>query len=803
MTLCCTDLRTLCAVLRQNLFSFLYLVLLLCVPLVKTPTMKTMAGATGRFLMAVMVISVLTTVAQISFQIVLFSMPPYGHFLDNCELLEKILRHIGLVKLDHLEVYTGVRMMAPEVIMLVSSITVYILCSKVTKERRPSHLFDVSTPSTAAILPQVSSSLVHKKHLGFLVSLGKFLTVVSLCVTGAHPDGNPCHCFREVPDSGVTGARPDVNHCHCFREVPDSGVTVCHWSTPGWKYLTVVSLCVTGARPDGKYLTVVSLCVAGAIRPSIPGAVYFLVFLGAMTWWACYKELGRAFAVVLRCTLGVVTLHILALFAVQVQWVQESLPSGDCNYCRHLGLTVLVTMGYNQVLYIVFRYLGLTVLVTMGYNQVLYIVFRYLGLTVLVTMGYNQVLCIVFRYLGLTVLVTMGYNQVLYIVFRYLGLTVLVTMGYNQVLCIVFRHLGLMVLVTLEYNQVLCVVFRYLGLTVLVTRNCTNPVEEHFAEADWDSYVNPVFLLWLFYILVIESRLLLRPRNILGHTARVERTVLRVCRTQPIERSALVHIIPRFSLGAARYSRWGINHEPRFSRVLDSATVCCRVAILPRRVNWGQGDLQARQVSQGGQLQRASVPTDLCPSVPAQDGAQLYSEMALCHQTSARMYHHMQRLLFSFVSDSVAPPARAGPSFGRDLRSSRLGSWHELSALLDVLSVGPWCNSVMAVAVLSFQAVVISVSSLFLVLHSAWHAHADYRDEVGPHCLDENTRLIRAMSPQQSKYTTGDPSRSPSSIHQDAHGSVTITDGYEDVIQLHALGTQGLTRLSQLFPYVT
>ncbi|CAG2062868.1 unnamed protein product, partial [Timema podura] len=64
-------------------------------------------------------------------------------------------------------------------------------------------------------------------------------------------------------------------------------------------------------------------------------------------------------------------------------------------------------------------------------------------------------------------------------------------------------------------------------------------------------------------------------------------------------------------------------------------------------------------------------------------------------------------------------------------------------------------------------------------------------DEVGPHCLDEHTRLIRAMSPQRSKYTTGDPSHSPSSIHQDAHGSVTITDGYEDVIQLHALGTQG------------
>nr|CAD7203171.1 unnamed protein product [Timema douglasi] len=332
------------------------------------------------------------------------------------------------------------------------------------------------------------------------------------------------------------------------------------------------------------------------------------------------------------------------------------------------------------------------------------------------------------------------------------------------------------------YNQVL-----YLGLTVLVTRNCTNPVEEHFAEADWDSYVNPVFLLWLFYILVIESRLLLRPR--------------------------LVHIVLRFSLGAAWYSQWGMNHEPRFSRVLDSAMVCCRVAILPRRVNWGQGGCSALEVTNSGSLTlyrppsqagftRRTASTGLSPdrslSVCPSAGwrAALLRDGAL--PPDVCMYHHMQRLLSSFASDSVATPARAGPSFGRDLRSPRLGSWHELSALLDVLSVGPWCNSVMAVAVLSFQAVVISVSSLFLVLHSAWHAHADYRDEVGPHCLDENTRLISAMSPQQSKYTTGDPSRSPSSIHQDAHGSVTITDGYEDVIQLHALGTQGLTHLVAL-----
>nr|CAD7399360.1 unnamed protein product [Timema cristinae] len=531
------------AVLRQNLFSFVYLLLLLCVPLVKTPTMKTMAGATGRFLMVVMVISVLTTVAQISFQIVLFSMPPYGHFLDNCELLEKILRHIGLVKLDHLEVYTGVRMMAPEVIMLVSSITIYILCSKVTKERRPSHLSDVSTPSTAAILPQVSSSLVHKKHLGFLVSLGK-------------------------------------------------------------------------------YLTVVSLCVAGAIRPSIPGAVILSGVPGSHDVVGVLQGTGA-------CICSGVALH------------------ARCGDTAHS----------------------------------------------------------------------------------------------STVCCAGAMGAGVTAIRRLQLLQV-----TYLGLTVLVTRNCTNPVEEHFAEADWDSYVNPVFLLWLFYILVIESRLLLRPRSCdIAETSQLGPGCNTGC-------SALEVTNP------GSLTLYRPPSQAGFTRRTASTGLCPdRSLFVCPSAGW-----------RAALLRDGALPPDVCAYVPS-----------------------LQGLLFNFESDSVATPARAGPSFGRDLRSPHLGSWHELSALLNVLSGGPWCNSVMAVAVLSFQAVVISVSSLFLVLHSAWHAHADYRDEVGPHCLDENTRLIRAMSPQQSKYTTGDPSRSPSSIHQDAHGSVTITDGYEDVIQLHALGTQG------------
>jgi hypothetical protein len=41
------------------------------------------AGATGQYLQAVMVLSFLASITQLSFQIVLFSMPPYGNFLKE------------------------------------------------------------------------------------------------------------------------------------------------------------------------------------------------------------------------------------------------------------------------------------------------------------------------------------------------------------------------------------------------------------------------------------------------------------------------------------------------------------------------------------------------------------------------------------------------------------------------------------------------------------------------------------------------------------------------------------------------
>jgi hypothetical protein len=42
-----------------------------------------------------------------------------------------------------------------------------------------------------------------------------------------------------------------------------------------------------------RVLSVIALCVTGSLQPSVLSLVYFIVFLGAATWYACNKELER------------------------------------------------------------------------------------------------------------------------------------------------------------------------------------------------------------------------------------------------------------------------------------------------------------------------------------------------------------------------------------------------------------------------------------------------------------------------------------------------------------------------------
>ncbi|XP_039278744.1 piezo-type mechanosensitive ion channel component [Nilaparvata lugens] len=52
---------------------------------------------------------------------------------------------------------------------------------------------------------------------------------------------------------------------------------------------------------------------------------------------------------------------------------------------------------------------------------------------------------------------------------------------------------------------------RYAGLVPLFKINCTMPAVTEMTEAPWTEFVNPVILVWLFFIICYETKMLLRP----------------------------------------------------------------------------------------------------------------------------------------------------------------------------------------------------------------------------------------------------------------------------------------------------
>ncbi|XP_076169043.1 piezo type mechanosensitive ion channel component isoform X2 [Ptiloglossa arizonensis] len=90
----------------------------------------------------------------------------------------------------------------------------------------------------------------------------------------------------------------------------------------------------------GTYVVLGSLCITAALKPSVEGGFYFLVFLGAATWWACNKELRKGFAVLCRIVMIVVILHILTLLTYQNQLPQELIPLNS-TWQRYFGLTAI------------------------------------------------------------------------------------------------------------------------------------------------------------------------------------------------------------------------------------------------------------------------------------------------------------------------------------------------------------------------------------------------------------------------------------------------------------------------------
>ncbi|NXT39329.1 PIEZ1 protein, partial [Pelecanoides urinatrix] len=249
---------------RFNVLSLVYLLFLLLLPWFPGPTPRSAGGHTGRLLKALLGTSILFLLAHFIFQICLYTLPIVDQMLGpSCDTWEVLARHIGVTRLDLSDIPNSVRLVAPDVgILLVSS----------------------------------------------------------LCL---------CLCRRLVPKAGAAARSRRLESLEP-RERGEEQDVERHGGTADADTPLSTRLRVTAhwlLWEAGKGLAVLLLALAGITLPSASSSVYYLLFVGLCTWWACHLPASRLAFDILCVLVGVYAGgHLLCLYAYQAPFFQGVFP---------------------------------------------------------------------------------------------------------------------------------------------------------------------------------------------------------------------------------------------------------------------------------------------------------------------------------------------------------------------------------------------------------------------------------------------------------------------------------------------
>ncbi|NXW05209.1 PIEZ1 protein, partial [Fregetta grallaria] len=249
---------------RFNILSLVYLLFLLLLPWFPGPTQRSAGGHTSRLLKALLGTSILFLLAHFVFQICLYTLPVLDQLPGpNCDTWEVLAWHIRVSRLDLSDIPNSVRLVAPDVgILLVSSLCL-CLCRR--------------------LVPKASAATRGRR--------------------------------QESLEPLERGEEEDVER---------HGGTV-DVDTPLSTRLRVTAHWLLWAA--GKGLAILLLALAGITLPSASSSVYYLLFVGLCTWWACHLPASRLAFDILCILVGIYAGgHLLCLYVYQAPFVQGVFP---------------------------------------------------------------------------------------------------------------------------------------------------------------------------------------------------------------------------------------------------------------------------------------------------------------------------------------------------------------------------------------------------------------------------------------------------------------------------------------------
>ncbi|XP_042826522.1 piezo-type mechanosensitive ion channel component 1 isoform X5 [Panthera tigris] len=267
---------------RFNALSLVYLLFLLLLPWFPGPSPHSVPGHTGRLLRALLLFSLLFLAAHLAFQICLHTVPRLDQLLGpSCSPWQILSQHVGVTRLDLKDIPNAVRLVAPDLGVLVVSAVCLGLCGRLAREARRSQ------PA------QEQDDEDREADAG----------------SPAGPRGAPVPAPKQRS-----------------RLATRFQVTA-HW-------LLVAA---------GRTLAILLLALAGIAQPSAFSGVYFLVFLATCTWWACHFPIGPLGSSTLCVIVGCFGAgHLICVYCYQTPFAQAVLPPAGI-WARVFGLKALVT----------------------------------------------------------------------------------------------------------------------------------------------------------------------------------------------------------------------------------------------------------------------------------------------------------------------------------------------------------------------------------------------------------------------------------------------------------------------------
>ncbi|XP_075153442.1 piezo type mechanosensitive ion channel component isoform X2 [Haematobia irritans] len=287
----------LAALYRPVGISFVYLLMFFVSPFIPVATKQNFKGSVTAYFIILLALSTILLLCHIGLQVSIFALH-IGDMFGTCSVTERLLRHIGFIGFQNLKAFAIVEWLAPEVVVFITSLVVYIISKKITQTVEP----QLENGEAEAIRENGGSG-----------GVGENLNeeIVNAIVEDAQRQK---HVVVSSSTTAATVTATDDNN------------------KPNFDGLIKIS----------PLFCLATLFFSAVLRPSVPGGFYFLIFLLSGSYWATFQTLQRKFAMLLRFVMVVIVSHTLCIVAYQTPWMQDHLEKTSLT-ARLIGLEPLVT----------------------------------------------------------------------------------------------------------------------------------------------------------------------------------------------------------------------------------------------------------------------------------------------------------------------------------------------------------------------------------------------------------------------------------------------------------------------------